>query len=735
LPAPASPPAPESVAPVANEPAGNEPAAVDAAPVESFMDESQLREFQEQRDAQEFTAGFFAALLDAQSVEAEPPASTGTAPMAEGSVVDDDRQPPADTADDSGRTPWGSTAAADLEPAGRVAESSPKSGEPSEPAEEDRPPEVTMAEEDLDVRPDEREYLDDLMELDGELASDVHADEAAAAAGGALPELGAMPDVDEGEPEEGAVDARAEAAEPPADEPAVDLPPMDESPVTEPTSGGATDDEFSPSLAGPDDEVVVPHDEVVAAHEEIVAPDDEVEGRDAEIVVPHDELVVAHDDIAVPHDEIAVRYDEQSAPDEAFSAEESLSADDEAPPLSFVTATMGTLLLQQGFRDDALQIFRQLAAQNPDDADMRARVEELEAELAPRADAGGGMTVAGWLRSLAGARPSVPPESTAPAAPVGPASGAAEAIDTDFTGSAEWVEARPEPEAAPDIADGVDRIEAGGEAAPPAAAEWVEATPEGMTSEEMTSAGMTPEEMTSADSVMAVVDGMDSPAPSGLTGVEATADEAAPAAPAETDLLAGAAAAAASAVTWEAPESPAASDELFFGDDPLDWGQEPPAPVTEPAAPVSLEELLGRPVSADDELAAGALAAATLAMQGDAGVDAALAEASAEDPLALQNVLSPTPTGLAALRGGASFSFEQFFHPESAASESGEAAGAGPVAPQSTPSGSAAPEPTSQSAAGATGGSPPPAGADDEAAARDADLADFHAWLAGLSKS
>ncbi|MHB1224359.1 MAG: hypothetical protein ACYC2G_10005, partial [Gemmatimonadaceae bacterium] len=164
-------------------------------------------------------------------------------------------------------------------------------------------------------------------------------------------------------------------------------------------------------------------------------------------------------------------------------------------------------------------------------------------------------------------------------------------------------------------------------------------------------------------------------------------------------------------------------------------GPVPEPVVVPPKSALSLEELLGRPVSAGDELAAGALAAATLALQGDAEVDAALAEASEEDPLALENVLTPpAPATLAALRGGASFSFEQFFRAESPAAEPGGDAGSGPAAPPPAASEAAAGS-ANPSTTGSGEGTAPAAGADDEAAAREADLADFHAWLAGLSKS
>ncbi|MBW7934858.1 MAG: hypothetical protein H3C62_14865, partial [Gemmatimonadaceae bacterium] len=52
--------------------------------------------------------------------------------------------------------------------------------------------------------------------------------------------------------------------------------------------------------------------------------------------------------------------------------------DIETPPSPFVTETMAELYLQQGFRDEALEVYRQLLAQNPDDVGLAERVKHLE---------------------------------------------------------------------------------------------------------------------------------------------------------------------------------------------------------------------------------------------------------------------------------------------------------------------------------------------------------------------
>ena len=59
------------------------------------------------------------------------------------------------------------------------------------------------------------------------------------------------------------------------------------------------------------------------------------------------------------------------------SRDEAGVSDDESPP-TFVTETMAELYLQQGFRSQALEVYRSLAAQSPDDSRLRDRVAQLE---------------------------------------------------------------------------------------------------------------------------------------------------------------------------------------------------------------------------------------------------------------------------------------------------------------------------------------------------------------------
>ena len=60
----------------------------------------------------------------------------------------------------------------------------------------------------------------------------------------------------------------------------------------------------------------------------------------------------------------------------------------EETPEAFVTETMAELYLQQGFRDAALDVYRRLLVQHPDDDALRVRVARLEAEQEAAAKAG-----------------------------------------------------------------------------------------------------------------------------------------------------------------------------------------------------------------------------------------------------------------------------------------------------------------------------------------------------------
>jgi len=52
--------------------------------------------------------------------------------------------------------------------------------------------------------------------------------------------------------------------------------------------------------------------------------------------------------------------------------------DESATPAAFVTETMAELYLQQGFRNEALAVYRELLSRNPTDASLRDRIEQIE---------------------------------------------------------------------------------------------------------------------------------------------------------------------------------------------------------------------------------------------------------------------------------------------------------------------------------------------------------------------
>lgn len=101
---------------------------------------------------------------------------------------------------------------------------------------------------------------------------------------------------------------------------------------------------------------------------------------------------------------------------------------DGATPAAFVTETMAELYLQQGFHEEALAVYRQLLAQNPNDVGLRERVEQLASgarssvgaaavsdavieSAQRRRTAGSARTIRSFLASLAGRRVVRNPDS------------------------------------------------------------------------------------------------------------------------------------------------------------------------------------------------------------------------------------------------------------------------------------------------------------------------------------
>ena len=91
---------------------------------------------------------------------------------------------------------------------------------------------------------------------------------------------------------------------------------------------------------------------------------------------------------------------------------------------AFVTETMAELYLQQGHREEALGVYRQLVEIHPQDSALRGKLEALEAATAPAPEpalsdvADEGPTIRDFLAALSQCRPrtpgGVPPESQAP---------------------------------------------------------------------------------------------------------------------------------------------------------------------------------------------------------------------------------------------------------------------------------------------------------------------------------
>ena len=55
-----------------------------------------------------------------------------------------------------------------------------------------------------------------------------------------------------------------------------------------------------------------------------------------------------------------------------------IAAEQSSTPAAFVTETMAELYLQQGFRNEALAVYRELLSRNPADASLRERIEKIE---------------------------------------------------------------------------------------------------------------------------------------------------------------------------------------------------------------------------------------------------------------------------------------------------------------------------------------------------------------------
>jgi tetratricopeptide (TPR) repeat protein len=72
-------------------------------------------------------------------------------------------------------------------------------------------------------------------------------------------------------------------------------------------------------------------------------------------------------------------YAAESAADPMLGNMPAMSMNEQsATPAAFVTETMAELYLQQGFRNEALAVYRELLSRNPADASLRERIEQIE---------------------------------------------------------------------------------------------------------------------------------------------------------------------------------------------------------------------------------------------------------------------------------------------------------------------------------------------------------------------
>lgn len=115
----------------------------------------------------------------------------------------------------------------------------------------------------------------------------------------------------------------------------------------------------------------------------------------------------------------------------------------------FVTRTMAELYAKQGYRSAALDVYRQLALNNPDDQEILARIEELAGEPGRVADAtpAGESTTGAEQSSMQGEEPVTEETASAPSADEPLEDSAILRDDVAYPPSSEDVTQEPEPPA------------------------------------------------------------------------------------------------------------------------------------------------------------------------------------------------------------------------------------------------------------------------------------------------
>ncbi|HYD55014.1 MAG TPA: tetratricopeptide repeat protein [Gemmatimonadaceae bacterium] len=305
-----------------------------------------------------------------------------------------------------------------------------------------------------------------------------------------------------------------------------------------------------------------------------------------------------------------------SVPSEAASAaaaEDAERGDEAAVPAAsagFVTETMAELYLRQGHRDAALEVFRRLAAQQPGDERLRARLEELERSGEP--------SIRSFLAGIASRRPRT---------------AAYDGREAESVPAGEWV-------AAPSAAVG-DLTAAG---VPTEVMGWQESND---VVSEIPLADAASEGVLAGELTPAVLDGMEE-----LTEAPPPAPEPEPtrrSAPFMVDE---------SAVPFDLPRTSTPTSSLAPGA-PTATPSTVPAVAAVAPERGSLDALFGnRDASAADDAAASALAQAFAPVQESTPL-AGRPAVQARDELSLDRVFRADEEAESARSGG--FSFDQFF--------------------------------------------------------------------------
>jgi tetratricopeptide (TPR) repeat protein len=117
---------------------------------------------------------------------------------------------------------------------------------------------------------------------------------------------------------------------------------------------------------------------VVERHEESSnVPALESEPQQLSEVVEPFEAASMEADVEVIHAGVGASPEAMNA-DVVGHMPESVEAEPSVPPAPFITETLAELYLQQGFRDEALAIYRQLVVREPDNQGLKDRIEAIE---------------------------------------------------------------------------------------------------------------------------------------------------------------------------------------------------------------------------------------------------------------------------------------------------------------------------------------------------------------------